>query len=80
MPWPKQLRDMNCVEALEALKEGLEAISNAGRLPEISLLNLFIDHAIMAHKDEMHKEYKRGVDSIRLSPDYVGAIGGFSND
>ena len=55
MPLPKQLRDMNCVEALEALKEGLEAISNAGRLPEISLLNLFIDHAITAHKDELEK-------------------------
>ena len=53
MNWPKQLRDMNCVEALEALKEGLEAISNAGRLPEISLLNLFIEHAIHAHNDEV---------------------------
>lgn len=55
MEWPKQLKDMDCVEALEALKEGLEAISNAGRLPEISLLNLFINHAIKAHKDELEK-------------------------
>jgi len=79
MTWPKQLEDMDCVEALEALKEGLEAISNAGRLPEISLLNLFINHAIKANKDEVHKAYEQGVDSIRLSPDYLGTIGGPSD-
>ena len=55
MEWPKQLKDMDCVEALEALKEGLEAISNAGRLPEISLIELFINRAIKCHKEEIEQ-------------------------
>lgn len=76
MTWPKQLEDMDCVESIDALREGLRHLD----LPAISLYELFLDHAIQAHKDEVQKAYERGVDSIRLSPDYVGAIGGLSND
>ena len=75
----KQLSEMNCIESLEALREGLRAISDAGHLPEISLIELFINRAIECHKEEVKKEYERGVDSILLSPDYSGTIGGPSD-
>lgn len=72
MTWPKQLEDMDCVEAIEALRGSLRNLN----LPAISLYESFFDHAIKAHKDEVHKAYERGVDSIRLSPDCLGTIGG----
>ena len=48
----KQLNEMGIVETLEVLKLGLEDISKNGRLPEIRLLNMFIDHAISAYDQE----------------------------
>ena len=48
----KQLKEMDVVETLEALKQGLEDISKSGRLPEIRLLNMFIDHAISVYDQE----------------------------
>lgn len=75
MTWPKQLEDLGCVDTIEALRDGLRNLN----LPAISLYELFLDHAIKAHKDEVQKAYERGVDSIRLSPDYLGTIGGPSD-
>lgn len=71
----KRLEEMNCIEALETLRGGLQNLN----LPAISLYETFINRAIQAHKDEVEKAYEQGVDSITLNPDYSGTIGGLSN-
>lgn len=76
MPLPKQLKDMDCIEALEALKEGLRNLN----LPAISLYERFIDHAEKVHEKEVNKAYNAGVDSIVMHPDYLGTIGGLSGE
>jgi hypothetical protein len=48
---PKMLNDMNCLEALEALEEGLEALN----LPEFRLIQTYILQARVAHTEEIDK-------------------------
>lgn len=51
---PKQLHEMNCLEALAALREGLRDIEDrTNRLPEISLIETFIDRAVNQHIEEV---------------------------
>lgn len=59
MKWPKQLEDMDCVETIEALREGLRNLN----LPAISLYELFLDHAIEAHKEEVAEASFQGPDT-----------------
>lgn len=47
----KTLDEMNCVEALEALREGLKAMN----MPQFRLIETFIDRAKTAHTDEIEK-------------------------
>lgn len=49
----KQLNEMNTIEALDALVEGLEAIKQDERLPEFALIKLFVDRAKEAHVAEV---------------------------
>jgi hypothetical protein len=50
---PKYIDELTCVEALEVLREGLRHISDLGRLPEVSLLETYINRAITAHNEEV---------------------------
>jgi hypothetical protein len=71
----KRLEEMDCIEALETLRGGLQNLN----LPAISLYETFINRAIQAHKDEIQMAHNHGVESITLNPDYSGTIGGLSN-